>query len=261
MSIEARFPLGLHEFLRYAIPGYIYLFVLLPPIYVTDYRSHSILLLLSLPPMLSSTLLIVAGPIFGFLIFHIYYAFFKHLFYRPDKIKAFMIIREHAKGKLGAKEKLLKSEFFVRALEDLAVHSKSDSDTLEPLKERMIFLFSSFHSLGATLAAILAGMCSWAIWEFLDLHISGQIFQIPSVEAIIDAAKEPSVKVFTIFAALWIIISLFLLDAWRHRKNLAIELENLLAAVSKHHTDEAIEAIVEETKPSKPSTKRKSKSK
>ena len=244
MSFEAKFPLGLHEFLRFAIPGYVYLFVLLPPIFATGYNSLAILLLLSLPEMLLSALLIVAGPVLGFLIFHIYYALFKHCSYTVDKIEAFVLIREYAKDKLEAKDKWrIESEFFVRALEDFAVHAKSHSGTLEPLKERMIFLFSSFHSLGASLVAVAAGMLSWGIWGILNRLISGQTFELPSPDAIVTAVSGPSGWVFIIFAILWTITSYFLFRSWRHRKNLAIELEFLLAAMSKYHVNKVVKAI------------------
>ncbi|MCW3984845.1 MAG: hypothetical protein NWE91_00290 [Candidatus Bathyarchaeota archaeon] len=242
MSVETKFPLGFHEFFRYTVPGYIYLLVFFPPIFLTSSETVTIELLLSLNSFVSSALLLVAGPILGYLIFHIYYPIYRYFFYNYEETRPFQVIRNYASTKLNDEHL---SETLVRALEDLAFYSESDPNLrpfdpdFKPLKDRMEFLFSSVHSLGATITAIWLGILSWAIWGLLDSTVSDYhiTFNISWVNTFFT---------FAFFAVLWFATSIILLSSWSYRKNLAIMEEYLIVSTGKARIDKAIKAYAEE---------------
>ena len=244
MSVETKLSLGLHEFFRYAIPGYVYLLVFFLPILLTDFVPFPIKPNTS-SQLFYSTLLVIAGPVLGYFIFYFYYPVCKRFSYNFEKTPPFQVIKEYAARKL--KEMGLSThldelkrdqkEMLVRALEDLAVHSVHESKP-SPLRERLDFLFSSFHSLGATITAIWLGTLSWMIGGLSNRIITEQSLEIPP-------------KTFWplyFYAVLWICISLVLLVSWSHRKNLAIMEEYFLASIGKANINEFINAYAEDVK-------------
>lgn len=245
MSVEAKVPLGFHEFFRYAIPGYIYLLVFFLPILTTPLKA-TLEPSLSLDPLLSSALLVVSGPVIGFVIFQVYYLIFTRYFYGIKKTPPFPTIERLLRKELSKQGLAISTgsemEIWVRALEDLLTTSdplkKTSNDLvarLAPSKERIRFLFSSFHSLGATAAAILLGMVSWGVLGIANYVLQGY----PSV------IWPKEIVVFLFFLIIWLVLSVVLLWQWRYRKNLAIREEALLASMDRQLLSTLIGEAVE----------------
>lgn len=235
MSSEKELSLGLHGFFRYSIPGFVYLLVFLGPIYLMFDEVVSSALLDLIPSLGSfeiSALLVISGPIIGYLIFHLYYVQFKKWCY-TIKERPFEIIKSQAlkiHENMGDKSKQL-SEFDIRALEDYAVHFYVN-EKFEPLRKRLDFLFSAFHSLGATVLAIWLGIASWIFFGFFNVIISWSLI-LPSGRVLV---------AFAFFAIFWLIISRILLSSWKFRKELATKEEAFLAAIARNEIGEVIEA-------------------
>lgn len=184
ISVEPKSSLGLHEFLRYAIPRYIYLLVFLLPIFLTGFPFPIELTGSLMQSLLTTAALVITGPTIGYLVFHIYHPVFKRFPYKFKNIPPFRVIETYLSTKLKKKDENLwlnlsdyQKEMLVRAEEDVAVHSESNPNVrpfdpnLRVLRERMEFLFSGFHSLGATVTAIWLDIISWIIASAMDLWV------------------------------------------------------------------------------------------
>jgi len=251
MSIEPK-SLGLHEFLRYALPGYIYLFVFLLPIFLTDFPFPIKLSGSLVQSLLTTAVLVIAGPTIGYLVFYMYYPVFKHFSYNFKNIPPFQMMETYVSAKLNrARAELWPSlsryqkEMLVRAMEDVAVHSGSSLNesahardpNLRVLRERVEFLFSSFHSLGATVTAIWLGIISWIV--------AGAVNSLVSCELIFRIPKNVLIT-YTFLAFLWVGVSVMLLFSFRHRKNLGITEEYLFALIHRGRIDDLIDDFAEE---------------
>lgn len=224
MALEARFPLGLHEFFRYAIPGYIYLLVFLPPIFITGSSVISFQLFLH-DQVFSSALLVLAGPLLGYVIYYVYYPIFWLLSYDYRTVPPFSMINVRISNELQEKRKKgivfhrLNKEALVRAVEDILSQDISKSG-----EERVKFLFSSFHSLGASIVGICLGMVSWLILKLLDVF-SGYTWD--------PVGFWGALYLFLVFSVTWVVVLILFLLSWKQRKDLAIMEENILIIKKK----------------------------
>jgi hypothetical protein len=237
--LEANIQLGLHEFLRYSIPGYIYLLVFFLP-NRTLIESNS---------LFSSALLVLAGPILGDILFHIYYPIFMHFSYDTAETRPFSYIRTEVTRKVNDRSSK-EIEILTRAIEDFAFHDPY-LRRFEKERERIQFLFSSFHSIGATIVAICSGIISLVIWEAISkMQLGGGllvVLPIPIGCRILQFAISPicwSVANFSSFFAIWLIFWIFLsfhlFEGWAYRKDLAIMEEFLLVTQNKWKLDSII---------------------
>lgn len=224
MSEITKFQTSYHEFLRYAIPGYISLFVLFTLIILTP---HSAFLadLSKIDSPIIAALIVIGGPACGYLIFLAYYSLFMWRSYSIEKVEPFKLIRE----KLRCKKLSLCSgqeEVLVRAIEDLALaDSYLKMHSME--RERIQFLFSSFHSIGTTILAILLGIVCGSIWVSVNKLAALQEYGVP-----------------LIFIVALCAMCVLLLRAWKYRKNLAIMEERLLLAQYDHFLNSKIDEAV-----------------
>lgn len=229
--------MGLHEFLRYAIPGYVYLLVFLLPIVLANpslNESNS---------LFSSALLVLAGPILGYILFHIYYPIFTHFSYATDMIPPFSFIKKRVRRVVRGTPSKEKIESLTRAIEDLVFYDPC-LERFEKERERIKFLFSSFHSIGTTIVAIYSGIISLVIWEAISkMQLGGGwvvVLPIPIGFRILQFAISlicwematfySSLGLWLIF---WIFLSFYLFKGWVYRKDLAIMEEFLLVAGNK----------------------------
>jgi len=152
--------LGLHGFLRYALPGYAFWTVLFIPA-IFDYKNFKESI-----PLFSDyfgpTVIVLSGPILGFIFFHIYYILFERLYLRT----AFwhQAMHRHFNRRLC---RLSESEYRLRALYDLVFYDKRNV-----WKDRIDYLFSSFHSLAACSLAIWFAFVAWLFYGQIGLIIS-----------------------------------------------------------------------------------------
>jgi hypothetical protein len=228
MSIETKVTLGLHEFFRYAIPGYIYLIVVLLPIFLTRGEIP----LVQLDSALLAAVLVIAGPTIGYIVFHIYYYIFMHFSYNIKRTPPFDWIDRMLRDKLtkrGENPEDHDIEMLVRSIEDFEIFNDSFYD-------RLVFLYSSFHSLGTIIVGILLGMLSWILWLVIRLVLSDFSWYVLQI--------SEKTLVFGIFALVWIIIALSLWPSWKYRKNLAFMEEDLLVS-KKENLEPDIDRVIE----------------
>jgi len=138
--MSERFNIGVHELLRYLLPGYTFLFILLLPwivggvydFFFTNWEQFAALFL-------------VGGFVVGHLLYHFYYWIFSSFLYNENRRaslkKACLLLK---------KEKVDED---VRALQTMAFFRTKDKSALEACK----FQFSVFHSIGTTWLSVLLG--------------------------------------------------------------------------------------------------------
>lgn len=234
--MEANIQLGLHEFLRYSIPGYIYLLVFFLPIVQANPA------LIESISLFSSALLVLAGPILGYIFFHIYYPIFKYFSYDTAKTRPFSYIKKEVTKEVKnvSSEEI---EILTRAIEDFAFHDPY-LKRYEKERERIQFLFSSFHSIGTTIVAICSGIISLVVWVAIGkMQLGGGllvVLPIPIGCKVLQFALSlvfwlvaTFSSFFTIWLIFWISLSFYLFEGLVYRKNLAIMEEFLLVTQTK----------------------------
>jgi len=132
---------GVHELLRYMLPGYTFLFITFLPIILSQAYD---LMLFNLEFFLGFFL--IGGFVIGYLLYYPYYWYFRKFCYTEDSRASLRIARE----KLGEGA----DNYNVLALHSLAYYSADKNKTSI---EHCIFEFSVVHSIGSTALAILLG--------------------------------------------------------------------------------------------------------
>lgn len=212
MGVEGtKISLGFHEFLRYAIPGYAFLIVVFSLFITFGEKAF----FQNLPQAVIS---ILAGPPIGFLIHWIYYSMFSYRYIRRSKV-----YREignqieryiQNQGKPNIKEFI--EEFskrrvlVIRCLWDNVFFSEENK-----MRERIEFLFTTFHSIGSVLVALWVGF-----FTGMYLLLSTQKIKV-STQFSLFLLTSPS---FFVLCTV-ILISVFLFISYKLRYNLATSLE------------------------------------
>jgi hypothetical protein len=203
-------PLGFHEFFRYAIPAYGFVALALIVFSLNDRRLISSL---SLP---TAVVGVITGPFIGFLVSTLYYQIW--VLYYKRKSKAYKKVKEiiesipkFGESELGTEyngEKQLK--YLVRFVWDFVYFSDENRAT----RDRIQFIYTMMHSIGATILAIWLGFFSGVIFpvflgqEKLMINIKWQ---------------------WVFLVGVLFVISLLLGSAFRERKILGENEEYLLA--------------------------------
>jgi hypothetical protein len=147
-----------------------------------------------------------------------------------------------------------KIESLTRAIEDLAYYDPS-LKRFEKERERIQFLFSSFHSIGATIVAIYSGIISLVIWEALwKMPLGGGLLAVLPIAigcrilqlaiSLICWSVAPFASFFAFWLIFWIFLSLCLFKGWVYRKDLAIMEEFLLVTQNKGMLDSIIDDAI-----------------
>lgn len=128
---------GVHELLRYVLPGYSFLFVLLLPFILTGVYE----------PLFDSwerfaVPFLVSGFVIGYFLYYPYYRLFIRLFYYEDNRLSLK------KARLLLNRRSVDED--VRALHSIAYYRTKDKDA----RYACLFQFSVFHSLGVTALSI-----------------------------------------------------------------------------------------------------------
>lgn len=196
--------LSIHELLRYVIPGYSLLFMVILPFVLTDPQ----LLLISNWELVLS-FFVLGGLAVGFSLFYPYYAFFRWFVYNPKKRrsikKAIKLITNSEPDFNNLDDAILKKAL---ALQSRALIKASNGEN------PTLFQFSIFHSIGALIPAIIIGYVLSVILGFSSFNLP-QIFW----------AWEGILLVTVI------VLNLILIIEFRYRSKLAIELEDQLAEI------------------------------
>lgn len=221
----AKLTVGFHEFFRYTIPGYAFLIV----IFLLFIAFGETRFFQNLPQTVIS---ILAGPPIGFLIHWIYYSIFSCWYTRRSK--AYTKIGEEIEKYTGNHEEL-KEEFtkrkilVIRCLWDNVFFSKKNE-----MRDRIEFLFTTFHSIGSVLLALWLGFFTGIyVLSFLNQKI-----KVPAQFSIFLLISPP-------FAVLWavIFISIFLVISYKSRYDLGTSLEHSLVLKLKDLLTEEIESF------------------
>jgi len=130
--------IGIHELLRYVLPGYTFLFVLLLPFILTGVYE----------PLFGSwerfaVLFLFSGLVIGYLLYYPYYRIFIHCFYNEDNRISLR------KARLLLDKKRVDAE--VLAIHSIALHKTAEYRA----HQACLFQFSAFHSIGVSILSIL----------------------------------------------------------------------------------------------------------
>lgn len=209
----AKITVGFHELFRYSIPGYAFLitaFLVFATVGETEVFQDLAQIVIS----------ILAGPPVGFLIHWIYYCGFSWYYTRHSS--AYQEIRKEVEEYIENHEvsdvKGLKEEFskhkvlVIRCLWDNVFFSKNLQNEM---RDRIQFLFTTFHSIGSVFAALWLGF----FVGIFSLLVLGKI-NFP-VEFSFSWLRLPLLWVFAVIGG----VSLFLVKSYRLRYNLGTFLE------------------------------------
>jgi hypothetical protein len=134
MSEGQRITSGLHELLRYSMPGYVFLFLFLLPILQEIPRLAKVIGDASLGAFFA-----IGGPIVGLLLFHIYEFVYREVVWRWNGCARFLGFDYIPRLKMLLEEFDI---YTVKAVWDAVFFKYLDDD----LKERILFLNSRAHS-------------------------------------------------------------------------------------------------------------------
>lgn len=231
---------GFHEFFRYVIPGFALgiSFILLMIAYY-EIALQDLFYITAVASLMS--------PFLGIIPFRIYYWFHQH-FYRKKKEekknkckvevafigsdayqKVWEIIRSHVEEA----EKLKKdqADILVRCVWDKIFFKDLD----QRIRERILFLFTTSHSIGATATAI-----------FLSIGIKAIILADIIVHIDMPYQPRPIINLFTLII-LFFSFAVFLYFVYRNFKTLAINEEFYAVIQNKKKIEEEKDTIEEFT--------------
>jgi membrane protein YdbS with pleckstrin-like domain len=216
--------IGVHELLRYAIPGYSFFLVLFLPFIFTG------TLLLVIPDWQSFVaLLLIVGILVGYVLYYPYYWMFRTRVYNFENRDSLRVTCQKMFNTKCWEQLSEKNRFEV-----LAIHSIAMAKEEGRIGDACLFQFSVFHSIGTMSFSIWLG---WISSLFLALRIG-----------IIPKLGWEFWGVIGGIALLLTILSCFLISEYRYRRRLAFEIENQivmtnLESVIKKWKDETKEKL------------------
>ncbi|MDH5481794.1 MAG: hypothetical protein OEY22_02790 [Candidatus Bathyarchaeota archaeon] len=207
--------IGIHELLRYVIPGYAFLLVLLLPFMLSGTLST----LIPDWEQVMVPLFLVGGLLAGYLMYQFYYVLFRNIVYTSKTRRSLKKAMELTGNK-------------ACSFQVLAVHQRAMSKVEKADKETygvIIFHFSIFHSIGTTFLSVWFGWLG-SILIAVQLWLSG----MPSISTHFWAFEVEILVLLLTF-------SVFLCSEYKYRTRLAIEMEDQVAV-------KYLEEVVEEWK-------------
>lgn len=203
---------GVHELLRYVLPGYSFLFMLLLPFILTGLYE----------PFFGSwerfaVVFLVSGFVIGYLFYYPYYRIFIRCFYNENNR---MSLR---KARLLLNRRCIDED--VLALHSISYYRTTD----EKARQACLFQFSAFHSIGVTALSILISYVISIIITLLQFLNYKGLLILEGVMGLI------------IFFFLWILYSEYI-----YRFRLAVRMEDYLVMQNLESTIKENEAALKE---------------
>jgi len=150
----------MHGFLRYALPGYAFWTVFLIPAFANYNKFKETIPIFT--DYFGPVFFILSGPVLGYIFFHIYYIPFERWYLEDASWRQAM--SRHFKSRLPP---FSESQYRWRALYDLAYYDKENI-----WKDRIDYLFSSFHSLATCWLAMSLAFIFWICYSQIGIKIS-----------------------------------------------------------------------------------------
>lgn len=222
MAAPLKPSLSVHEFLRYAIPGYVFLLtafspLIIPELYNLIFFDWEISIFDRWEIFLG--LFLIAGFVIGYLLYYPYYWYFRTFRYT----KAQRVSLKIADEKLGIDS----SCYDVLSLHTLAYYGAPEK--YKPSVDHCIFQFSVVHSIGMTILAMLLG-------SLLSIVIT-----ISSIPSNLNEMLPLMASWEIILISIVILLSLNLCREYDYRLKLATRIEDFIVM-------QRLDQVIEENK-------------
>jgi len=200
--------IGIHEILRYMLPGCSFLSILFLSWFCSGLYSF---LFIEWEKLVA--FLIFGGFFIGYLLYYPYYWFFQTFLYIERRRESLNLARRLLRR--------AKADSYVRAIHSLAFYRGSNANSRDKAAfDACVFQFSVFHSIGSTACAILLGL----ILAFI----------IPSLPMSPISAQGKSMLQFCelwLFVPTFIVFMLLCFTYW-YRFTLAVSMEDSIVIKS-----------------------------
>jgi len=138
------FGVGIHELLRYAIPGYSFLALLFLPFLISGRLTEVLPNWQEFVPVL-----LVGGLLIGYVLYYPYYRFFYHFYYN-------FATRKIEQPSMQTAEKLCNEIGLKKEIQIIALHGRAvEKDSR--IRDICVFQFSVFHSIGTMVLSMWLG--------------------------------------------------------------------------------------------------------